>query len=107
MRAMNALPEIDRTDPGYQRHCVRPDCKAAFNALDAEDGLVSLAGWRQFRVLIGYICPEHSGPVIDGSHLPSWGHDPADDVVKSIVCSCGWSWSPVQDQWVAHLMALD
>jgi hypothetical protein len=114
---MSALPEIDRADPGYLRHCVRPDCKAAFNALDVMEGRASAAGWRQFRVLIGYICPEHAGPVTDGTHQPSWGRDPADDVVKSIICSCGWEWSPYpramvavqheyQDQWVAHLMSL-
>lgn len=114
--AVSAMPpEIDRTHPGYLRHCVRPDCKAKFNILDAMDGHDAEAGWLIFRsVILGYICPAHAGPVADGSHLPKWGRNPDDDVVRSINCACGWSWSPprmvavqheYQDQWLAHLIA--
>ena len=115
------LDEIDRTDPGYQRHCARPDCAAAFNILDVMDGRAKATGWRLLRSVVqGYICPDHAAPVINGSHRPSWGRDPDDDVVRSIICACGWTWSPwsdigvmvavqhqYQDAWLAHLIALE
>ena len=108
----------DRDDPGYLRHCVRPDCTATYNALDVMDGVAgSGAGWRMFsRVILGQICPAHAGPVISGEHLPQWGRTPGDDVVRSITCACGWEWAPAsypavhheyQDQWVTHLIGLD
>lgn len=112
-----ALPEIDRADPGYQRHCIRPDCPAAFNILDVMDGLASAAGWRQFRsVISGYICPAHAGPVIDESHLPSWIRAAGQRSTVGIACSCNWEWRPRnppathgehQAEWVAHLISLD
>jgi hypothetical protein len=112
-----AMPEIDRSAPGYQRHCIRQDCPAAFNILDIMEGHASAVGWRQFRsVILGYICPAHAGPVTDGSHQPSWGRSPDDDVVRSVTCTCGWDWVPptmvtvqheYQDQWVAHLVAIN
>lgn len=113
-----ALPVIDRADPGYQRHCIRPDCTAAFNVLDVMDGRASAAGWRLFRAVInGYICPRHAGPVIDGGHLPSWIRVPGFRYSSvGIACSCGWEWRPRnppvsqgehQAEWVAHLASLD
>jgi hypothetical protein len=107
----------DRTDPGYLRHCVRPDCTATYNVLDVMEGRARATGWRMFRtVILGQICPDHAGPVISGEHLPHWGRWPEDDAVKSIVCACGWDWVPphypavqheYQDAWVAHLASLD
>jgi hypothetical protein len=108
----------DRTDPGYLRHCVRPDCAATYNALDVMEGCAGAgAGWRMFsRVILGQICPDHAGPVISGEHLARWGRWPEEDIVRSIVCACSWEWAPsrypavhheYQDQWVAHLASLD
>jgi hypothetical protein len=115
-----ALPYVpDRDHPGYLRRCIRPDCTATYNVLDVMEGRARADGWRMItRVLSGQVCPAHAGPLIDGSHLPRWGRDPDDDVVKSIICPCGWAWSPhpcaavtvqheYQDRWVEHLISLD
>lgn len=107
----------DRLDPGYQRHCLRPDCTAAFNMLDVMNGDASAAGWRDFtRVILGYACPAHAGPVVDGGHLPAWTRDGDAGPATGIRCGCGWHWEPpalpvmlavYQAAWVAHLIALD
>lgn len=104
---------FDRTHPGYQRPCIRPDCPAAYNAADVANGVPGSAdGWRMFgAVVMGQVCPDHAGPVVSGAHLPSW-QQRADESVSGIRCSCGWRWLPGrlatqgehQSEWVAHLI---
>jgi hypothetical protein len=87
------MPEVkrppDRLDPGYQRHCIRPDCTAAFNILDVMNGKASVPGWRQFSgtaIGLAYICPAHAGPCVDGGHLPGWVSDGDGGPVTGIRC---------------------
>ena len=63
----------DFSDPGYLRHCARPDCTGRFNIGEAYSGLISLPGWVQLtRVVHGYLCPAHAHAVTSGAHLPRW-----------------------------------
>jgi hypothetical protein len=106
---------FDRDHPGYQRHCLRPDCTAAFNAVDVELGHASAEGWRMLTsVVAGYLCPGHARPVVDGGHVPVWLQAAANGPIDGIGCRCTWqrrghlpTQGDYQDQWVAHLMSLD
>lgn len=104
---------LDR-DPGYVRPCVALGCEASFSMFEVMTGQDDPAGWVQLSALVwGYLCPPHAAPVTRGEHVPSWGRDPAGDVVRSVVCACGWMWSPgaytaavqsdYQSRWVWHL----
>lgn len=105
------MSDPGRLDPGYQRHCIRPDCDRAFNIYDVMNGDEAAApGWRQLtRVVCGYLCPEHAAPCADGSHVPRWL---ASEDIAVIGCTCGgFSYSRdgdtagmYQAQWIAHLI---
>lgn len=103
-------PEMDRSDPGYQRRCILPDCPASFSILDVMDGTPDAPqGWHLTpRMFTGHLCPAHA-PVAK-EHIPAWvrveGH------VTGCSCQCeGWMWLPgvpvplgeYQDRWAAHL----
>lgn len=83
------LPEIDRNDPGYQRHCIGAGCTGSFNVLDGAPR------WRWApRLFTGALCPVHAPPLVSGEHWPAWIRD-GDGPATGIRCSCGtWSWSP-------------
>lgn len=107
----------DFTDPGYLRHCMRPDCDASFNIGEVYSGIAQAPGWRQVvQVADGYLCPRHAPAVASLAHLPHWV--PAGpDTTPAIECACRWSWAPqadapavqgdYRDQWLAHLVQID
>jgi hypothetical protein len=112
---MSAEPWPDLNDPGYLRHCLRPDCTASFNmACQMGDGPY-VHGWHDVRMFAGgYLCPRHSVPVADGSHKPRWLRDGGEKVIGT-GCACEWQWKPgppltngeCRDQWAAHLVQVD
>lgn len=118
---MSALPEIDLTDPGYLRHCMRPDCTESFNIAEQAIGAVGISGpgaegWHLIRMFSGvYLCPRHSRRVANGDHMPSWIWDCNHDQVLGTGCACEWSWRPGrpatngehQQRWAAHLTRVD
>jgi len=115
----SASPEPDYSDPGYFRHCLRPDCTASFNIAEQMTSGPYVHGWHLVKMFAhGYICPQHSGPIADGNHVPGWIWRDAPDEhrVAGVKCTCGqWSWEPgqpvtngeCQEQWTAHLIQID
>jgi hypothetical protein len=110
------VEELDLSDPGYLRHCLRPDCKASFNIGAVYSGLADARGWRLVKPVNGYLCPSHAGPCISGEHMPDWlVPDMPDGSATGILCSCLWQWKPQPGEratagrhfgeWAAHLVA--
>ncbi len=107
---------IDPNDPGYQRSCARPDCKASFNALHqmtSEYGGTPVRGWVEVTMFAGgRLCDQHAPPVLNGGHAPSWIWTGEYERVVGTRCSCGWTWQPEglatngqhHEQWLAHLV---
>lgn len=112
---MSALSEADLSDPGYLRHCLRPDCTASFNIAEQLGNGPYVRGWHLVQMFAHpYLCQRHSGPVVSGAHKPAWLRDD-DGKVIGVGCACGFSWIPAapttngeyRGQWAAHLMRVD
>jgi len=116
---MNTLPGIDLSDPGYLRHCLRPDCTESFNIvyqMTSEYGGSPVEGWHMVRMFSGlYLCPRHSLRVATGDHVPSWIWDASHDQVLGVRCACEWEWRPGRpatngehrEQWAGQLVRVD
>jgi len=113
---MSTLPEIDLTDPGYIRHCLRPDCTAWFNIAYQMTGGPYVEGWHMVRMFsLDYLCPQHSRRVANGDHAPGWIWDGGHGQVLGVRCACEWAWEPGRsatngehrEQWAGHLIQID